>query len=71
MFILGKRQGLRPMNYKTKMLTKEVKIMPTESSKKETGRISIKQKTNNRNNAMRSIAGSFKRLMQLMKLYVD
>lgn len=30
------------MNYKTKMLTKEVKIMPTESSKKETGRISIK-----------------------------
>lgn len=59
------------MNYKTKMLTKEVKIMPTESSKKETGRISIKQKTNNRNNAMRSIAGSFKRLMQLMKLYVD
>lgn len=59
------------MNYKTKMLTKEVKVMPTESSKKETGRISIKQKTNNRNNAMRSIAGSFKRLMQLMKLYVD
>lgn len=59
------------MNYKTKMLTKEVKIMPTESSKKETGRISIKQKTNNRNNAMRSTAGSFKRLMQLMKLYVD
>lgn len=42
MFILGKRQGLTPMNYETKMLTKEVKNMPTESSKKETVRISMK-----------------------------
>lgn len=44
MIIFGKKKGLTSMNYKTKMLPKEVKIKPRGSRKKETIKRSMKWK---------------------------
>lgn len=45
MFILRKKKGLTSVNCTTKMLPKELKTKLRESGKKETDKVSMKQKT--------------------------